>query len=177
MLSLTARMKTVRIFGLVCFVLALCGPWSYDKIDVPAEYECQAPFVRLYGDFCGLPISGLGILSGLGNALGALAQPGTFGAAAAGNVGSIMLFAAGVLVILAPSAGLIRRSVGRAGGQLRLHAALSLVALVVALTLLAAQTPALLQLWGLWLYAAVMMLVLAEDVAAMLTRLRSRPVA
>jgi hypothetical protein len=30
----------------------------YDLIHVPAEYECDKPFIRLEGDFCGYPMSG-----------------------------------------------------------------------------------------------------------------------
>lgn len=41
--------------GLALLALALLGPWYFDVIHVPAEYECQAPFVRLDGDFCGQP--------------------------------------------------------------------------------------------------------------------------
>lgn len=166
MRSFAAHRRTFRFVGLVVFVLALSGPWGYDKIDVPAEFDCQRPFVRLYGDFCGLPISGLGMLVALGNAVGTLAQPGAFGAVEAGGLASMLLLAAGAIVILAPIAGLVWRLVGRDGKGLRLHAVWSVVALVVAVTLLAAQTPALLQLWGLWLYAAVTILVLAGEVAA-----------
>ena len=34
------------------------GPWIYDQINVPAQYTCSPPNVRLYGDFCGVPLSG-----------------------------------------------------------------------------------------------------------------------
>lgn len=30
----------------------------YDLIHVPAEYECDKPFIRMEGDFCGYPMSG-----------------------------------------------------------------------------------------------------------------------
>jgi hypothetical protein len=38
-------------------VIAICGPWAFDQINVPAEYTCSPPNIRLEGDFCGLPLS------------------------------------------------------------------------------------------------------------------------
>jgi len=42
---------------LALFILSLLGPWMYDRINVPAEYPCEKPFIRLEGDFCGYPMS------------------------------------------------------------------------------------------------------------------------
>lgn len=47
----------VRVIILVLFIVSLLGPWAYDLINVPAEYTCSLPNVRLYGDFCGLPMA------------------------------------------------------------------------------------------------------------------------
>jgi len=44
---------------LALFIVSMLGPWMFDLINVPAEYECDKPFVRLEGDFCGLPLSGI----------------------------------------------------------------------------------------------------------------------
>lgn len=44
---------------LALLIVSLLGPWMYDVIHVPAEYTCDNPFVRLEGDFCGLPLSGI----------------------------------------------------------------------------------------------------------------------
>jgi len=41
---------------------AIIGPWTFDVINVPSEYSCQAPYIWLYGDFCGVPLSGIRIL-------------------------------------------------------------------------------------------------------------------
>lgn len=56
------NMSIIRAVSLILFVLALLGPWIFDVINVPAEYECSAPFIRLNGDFCGVPISGVQFL-------------------------------------------------------------------------------------------------------------------
>ncbi|MDX1437685.1 MAG: hypothetical protein R3335_12785 [Anaerolineales bacterium] len=42
-------------------LVALVGPWAYDVVHVPARYACSAPFTRLEGDFCGIPLSGFSI--------------------------------------------------------------------------------------------------------------------
>lgn len=52
-----------RVILLALLSLALIGPWAFDLINVPAEYTCHAPNVRLYGDFCGVPLSGMQLLS------------------------------------------------------------------------------------------------------------------
>ena len=43
---------------MVLVAVAIIGPWTLDRINVPAEYECSPPNIRLEGDFCGLPLSG-----------------------------------------------------------------------------------------------------------------------
>ncbi len=46
-------------------LLAILGPWTFDPIFVPAQYPCNAPFIRLDGDLCGTPLSGSYILWGI----------------------------------------------------------------------------------------------------------------
>jgi hypothetical protein len=48
-----------RIIILVLLVLTFIGPWGYDRINVPAQYECSPPNFRLEGDFCGMPLPGV----------------------------------------------------------------------------------------------------------------------
>jgi hypothetical protein len=38
-------------------VLAILGPWAFERLSVPAEYDCGPTNIRLEGDFCGSPIS------------------------------------------------------------------------------------------------------------------------
>jgi hypothetical protein len=52
-----------RVAILVLLLVAIMGPWTFDRINVPAEYPCSAPDIRLEGDFCGMPISGIWIFS------------------------------------------------------------------------------------------------------------------
>ncbi len=55
---ITQNISIFRAGALILFVVALLGPWTFDVIYVPAEYECSAPFIRLNGDFCGIAMSG-----------------------------------------------------------------------------------------------------------------------
>jgi hypothetical protein len=38
-------------------LIAIGGSWLFDRISVPSQYMCSAPFVRLDDEFCGAPIS------------------------------------------------------------------------------------------------------------------------
>jgi hypothetical protein len=51
-----------RIAFLLLLILAISGPWAFDRISVP-WHTCSAPFVQLDEDFCGLPIPFTSILS------------------------------------------------------------------------------------------------------------------
>jgi hypothetical protein len=42
-------------------MVAVAGPWFFDRIYVPAQYPCS---FRLEGDFCGVPTSGTYLLLG-----------------------------------------------------------------------------------------------------------------
>ena len=53
-----AHRVTLRRILLALLLAGIAGPWVFDKINVPAEYTCQPPNYRLYGDFCGVPLSG-----------------------------------------------------------------------------------------------------------------------
>ena len=47
-----------RVALLVVVLVAIMGPWTFDPINVPSEYPCQAPYIRLDDDFCGTPLPG-----------------------------------------------------------------------------------------------------------------------
>jgi len=44
---------------LVAMLVAFLGPWTFERLYMPAEYACSAPNFRLEGDFCGAPIFGI----------------------------------------------------------------------------------------------------------------------
>ena len=49
-----------RIAVLLLFLVSLFGPWAFDLLNVPAQFPCGWPAVRLKDDFCGYPMSGFG---------------------------------------------------------------------------------------------------------------------
>jgi hypothetical protein len=51
----------LRMTILVLLLVALLGPWWFDRIVVPVEYTCPSA-VRLEGDYCGIPMAGAWIL-------------------------------------------------------------------------------------------------------------------
>ncbi len=61
--------RALRVALLILLLVAIAGPWAYDRVNVPAEYPCTAPFVRLEGDFCGSPLSGAWVLFTITGAL------------------------------------------------------------------------------------------------------------
>ena len=48
-----------RVAVLVLLLVAIMRPWGFDVVNVPSEYPCSAPYIRLEGDFCGIPLSGV----------------------------------------------------------------------------------------------------------------------
>jgi hypothetical protein len=61
--------KNRRLLGAILLglllVAMLVGPWVFDVIHVPGEFSCTPPWVRVGGNFCGLPVPG--IYTALGN--------------------------------------------------------------------------------------------------------------
>jgi hypothetical protein len=47
---------------LVTVLVAIMGPWTFDRIWVPSEHLCSPPTIRLDGDYCGTPLPGLWLL-------------------------------------------------------------------------------------------------------------------
>jgi len=44
---------------LLGMIVAFLGPWLFDRINVPSDYACSDPNIRLDDDFCGVPLSGI----------------------------------------------------------------------------------------------------------------------
>jgi hypothetical protein len=61
-----------RLAALVLLLVAIAGPWGFDRIHVPSPYTCSAPHVRLDDTFCGLPLSLAWTLQGSFSHLGSM---------------------------------------------------------------------------------------------------------
>lgn len=147
----------LRACLLVGLVAAFMGPWAYDVINVPAEYACQAPNVRLYGDFCGAPLPGTWMISGavsglayMGGSL--LTQEFSYQEAASG-----LLFSLFVLLLCLPFVStLVVMLRGERGGWRFLNIAAWGVALGLGMLIALSTLPQVYWvLWGIWLYVAV----------------------
>ncbi len=55
----------IHFLILIFLIFSMLAPWGFDQLNVPAEYACEPPSVRLQGDFCGYPMSGLTVFSEL----------------------------------------------------------------------------------------------------------------
>jgi len=144
------------------FLLSIAGPWFYDEIMVPAQYECSAPFIRLEGDFCGLPQSGFHLII---FPLGALLQiflSGSGGSALSAVGFRDLAVMAAFIALLLPAITTILRAV-RGSSQmasLLTIAAWSIavpIALFIALSSPRGFRPSL---WGVWLYIGLAIVAL-----------------
>jgi hypothetical protein len=163
-----------RVIALVLLAVALLGPWWFDRIYVPVQYTCSNSVVRLEGDFCGVPMSGMGLLFILVTASIERLMEGITGAAApldlADALPAVLAFTAVALALVLPfltTLLLIVRGDGRrpqvfhvAAWCLATPAAL-LVSVVVSKSLLIGA------LWGSWLYIGVAVGALVLEVAAL----------
>ena len=152
--------RSIRLARWVALALlgaALLGPWSYDLINVPAEYSCESPYLRLIDDYCGLPYSGAAVVWGVVH--GALFGAGE-GLSVQGEVPdwmARMLMASAALLILAPML-LVALEAGMRRGVARswLTPAILVGSLLpLALLLPYARTLPPQVLWGFWLYLTI----------------------
>ena len=56
MLWFKEHRRNWRVFFLVMLVVAMFGPWSFDKIGVPLPNKCSFPSIRLDDVFCSSPV-------------------------------------------------------------------------------------------------------------------------
>jgi hypothetical protein len=174
------RKQTLRIASLALLFLALFGPWVYERINVPAEYSCPFPNVRLEGDFCGVPLSGGTILFMMLEGLGSIWGQYMAGTAVFPNRARELLFMLSFILLPLPSFStllvLFRRNTRSLLifnlGMWGLGAALGAFWFVMLLSYPYAHKW---RLWGLWFYlvAAIGMLVL-ESLVLRMKRKRTR---
>jgi len=164
-----------RVAILMLLLLAIIGPWAFDLINVPSEYSCSAPFIRLKGDFCGAPSSGMWFLMvGVVEFIHQVVRLVT-GAATLADLSRMPLISLLALLPLLPFfSTLVLILLGDRPGQQVFHlAAWGLaVAWTLGLLLFAPELPAR-QLWGLWLFFGLAPSVLILEVVALAHRRRS----
>jgi hypothetical protein len=151
---------------LALLVVSLLGPWGFvERINVPAQYDCNPPWIRLEGDFCGMTYTGLEMIGLGGSALAALAE-----GQASSSIGVRDIFAALAIVLLITLLllpyiiTLVRLLTGdrRPGSGFSL-AAWGLAAAAGALIMMSDPSqPAHLK-WGLWLLTGLALVMLVVE--------------
>lgn len=146
--------RVFRIIFLVFLAIAISGPWFYDRIHVPSQYNCSAPNVRLDDEFCGLPLSITWLFSEIFGGPIYILRGLVNGILSFGDAFRQSLFFIFLLLLLLPvfsSAILILR--GERSRWPTLHiVGLGLAASIGGLTAWLGYSRASWMLWGLWLY-------------------------
>lgn len=171
---LNRRMNDLRVIELVLLLVAIMGPWWFDVINVPAQYTCSNPFIRLEGDFCGAPISGTWLPVTIAAGLVPMVVKWLTGTAVLAEW--IHEFSIGLLMLL-PTLPVISTLLMILGRDRRGRQAFHIIALglAVCLTLfmganligLSLSSRAWWMLWGIWLYIGVTVSALILEVLAL----------
>jgi hypothetical protein len=162
------RIRHLAVLALL--LIAFAGPWVYDSIMVPAEYPCTPPFVRLHGDFCGLPLSGIWFPSTAAQLLVIGVEGLVTGTIGLADLGRDFLLIPWVLLLLLPVASTLL-SIWSGDRQRRpvLHLGMwGPAAVAIGLGLRTISGSAMLsRLWGLWLYTGLVLIVLIGQVVTL----------
>jgi len=139
---------------LTLLIISMVGPWMFDRIFVPAEYTCSPPNIRLHGDFCGVPVSGVqffGLFAGGFFYMLFEVIRGTF--ASRSRELLVGLFVLPIIPIFTTLLSIWKKETHR----LRtINLVAWILALLLTLTLFILQiTNQGIRLWGLWLYILV----------------------
>jgi hypothetical protein len=164
-----------RLILLALLLAAIIGPWTFDLINVPAEFPCSDPFVRLEGDYCGLPIPGITLAFWIFMEF-AVRIGGLFtGATTLADLASLSLIGSLFLLLLLPFFTTLLLFLGRDSGPRQLFHIGALM-LVTGPGLVIITTDGLRLhwvLWGMWLYFSLAVLALVLEAFAFAQRRRS----
>ncbi len=165
------RKQTWRVASLALLVLALVGPWTYDVIHVPAKYPCSPPNIRLEGDYCGSPLSGIRMIFFLLEAFTSISVGFVTGTAVFADRAREYLFILFLLLPLLPlfsTAFVIFKSNSRR--RQIFHLLTWGLAFIIcsywSLITIANPHPQKWRLWGLWFYMVLAVSVLILEIHA-----------
>jgi len=155
MLWLNKHERIWLMVFLTLLLIAFIGPWGFDRILVPAQYDCSWPNFRLHGDFCGVPLSGMSaIATGIGvitNTVSRMVSGATIHTNLARNPWSLF-----IILTQLPVFSTLPLLLGGRRRRRLFHAAVWGMALVggsgflLWFSLMRGLPP--IQLWGLWVY-------------------------
>ncbi len=159
----------------ILFFISMIGPWVFEQIHVPAQYECSAPFIRLEGDFCGEPLSGIWILTAIIGQLfstAAMIVTGTAGH----NLAREFLMSFFFILLWLPIFSILLLILSEE--KLRYQAfpvAVWVLAVIVGLWFFLASSTrggSPIQLWGLWVYIVLASTALILEITVLVGRKR-----
>jgi len=158
------RMRVILLRGalIAVFLASMAGPWFYDEIMVPAQYACSAPFIRLEGDFCGLPVSGFHLIIFPMGALLQIVLSGFRGSALSAIAFRDLAVMAAFIALLLPAITTTLQAVRGSSQMARLLtiAAWSVAAPIALFIALSSPRGFRLSLWGVWLFIGLAIVAL-----------------
>ncbi|GAP12496.1 hypothetical protein LARV_00231 [Longilinea arvoryzae] len=170
---LREHLTLVRLCVLALLIIALLGPWVYENLSVPDEYDCAPSLVRIRPGFCGDPMSGWFVMGYFGvgffGVLWALLSGATTFQEAGPNLIAGLVWLP-VLPLLSSLLLLWRGERPRLKGA---HMVALLLMIGLTLVFIIAEDPTVvsIHMWGPWLFLAALAAGLAvESVTAFRSR-------
>ena len=156
------QISLLRVAFIAVFLGSMAGPWFYDEIMVPAQYACSAPFIRLEGDFCGLPHSGFHLIIFPLGALLQIVWSSSGGSALSAIALRDLAVMAAFIALILPAITTILRALRDSSQMARLLtiASWSIAAPVALLIALSSPRGFRLSLWGVWLFIGLAIVAL-----------------
>ncbi len=170
-----------RIVIPVLLLIAIFGPWWYDRISVPAQYSCNPPVRRLDGDFCGVPMPGTFVYIILGARIVEiftvpetlnLASMGTL--AAAGRIFIVFLALIFLIMPFVSTSLLIIKGERKGLHWLQIVSMGVSSAIVLIMGITAYPLHVSWALWGLWLYIGVAIAALVIEIFRLVSISRTK---
>ncbi len=154
MLRISKHNHFWRVVPLIVLLVASMGPWFFDVIHVPSEYQCSPPFIRLDGDFCGTPMPGTIIFAFLAGGLIDMIDKLLVGQLVPTDLGRELLFSLSIFILLLPFISTLSliRSEDSLRRQIFHMTAWGLAAGVGLLLGLPIYSTPSWELWGIWLF-------------------------
>ena len=158
-------------------MVAILSPWTLDPIWVPAERECQPPFIRMEGDFCGMPSSGAWLLWALFSEVVSLVINLVTGAPVT-NWGRAFLFLLFALLFVLPLFNTLLLILAREHHRQVFNVVLWGLAAGSGLWLIGRSSHPRFYWWaswGLWLYTGLAACILILEILTLVAERRPRP--
>lgn len=162
LLWLNDHKRILKTAILLLLLEAFAGPWTYDRINVPAQYTCADPFIRLSGDFCGLPQSGALIIQIIGGEFIYIGESLLSGAAIPVDLGrDFLIFLLSLFIFLPIFSSLLSILIQSRRWQI-INLVVAALAVITSLVWLSfsIMTGTTLHVWGLWLYPIMLISML-----------------